>query len=182
MKKIIYLVVLQLAYLTQVNAQLFMTTTANVQFFSETPVQNISAVNSKVSTLINTNTDSVLVRMRNTDFVFTNSLMQEHFNENYMESTKYPFDEFYGKINPVINYARDGVYKVSATGNLTIHGTTKPASINGTLSIKNGNVHLDAEFMIHTADFNIEVPKLVFEKIAQDIKVDMSADYKLVKK
>ncbi|MEI9935366.1 MAG: hypothetical protein WDM71_11090 [Ferruginibacter sp.] len=69
MKKIIYLVVLQLIYFTQANAQIFMTTTANVQFFSETPVQNISAVNSKVSTLINTNTDSVLVRMRNTDFI-----------------------------------------------------------------------------------------------------------------
>ena len=178
MKKIFLLFILLQLFLLRAGAQIFMTTNGNVQFFSKTPVEDISATNSTVSSLINTVTDSILVRMRNTSFVFKNGLMQEHFNENYMESSKYPLDEFYGKITPKVDYTKDGTYQVSATGKLEIHGTQKITTINGSLIIKNGTVNLDADFMVHTADFNIEIPKLVFEKIAQDIKVSMSADYK----
>lgn len=91
----------------QANAQIYMTTTGRVEFFSETPLENISAVNQNVSSLINTNTDSVFVRIKNTSFVFKNALMQEHFNENYMESTKFPVDSFRGKVNEEIDYTKE---------------------------------------------------------------------------
>lgn len=181
MKKFLLIITLVLVSIS-VHAQVYLTQTAKVQFFSETPLENIVATNNNVSTLINTATDSILVRMKNTGFLFKNALMQEHFNENYMESTKFPYDTFRGKINQKIDYARDGVYKVSATGKLTIHGTERNSTINGTLTIKNGEVNLVAEFIAHTADFNIEVPKLVFEKIAENIRVTMNADYKQTKK
>src|SRR3954470_16358545 len=112
-----------------------MTTTGKVQFFSETPLENISAVNSNVSTLINTNTDSVFVRMKQTGFVFKNALMQEHFNENYMESTKYPLATFRGKINEKVDYTQDGSFLVTSTGKLTLHGVEKIETIKGTLTV-----------------------------------------------
>ena len=176
-----FLVFILSSWLAHTHAQIFMTTTGKVQFFSETPLENISAVNAAVSSLINTTTDSVFVRMKNTGFVFKNALMQEHFNENYMESTKYPLDSFRGKINEEIDYAHDGTYAVTATGKFSVHGVEKMETIKGTLVIKENDLHLDAAFMVHTADFNIEIPKLVFTKIAEDIKVNMSADYALNK-
>lgn len=163
-------------------AQIYMTSAAKVQFFSETPLENIVATNTTVSTLINTTTDSILVRIKNTAFTFKNGLMQDHFNENYMETTKYPYDSFRGHITPGIDYSKDNVYNVSATGALNIHGVDKPAVIKGTLTVKDGTIHLEAKFVVRTADFNIEIPKLVFEKIAEQIQVSMAADYKLVKK
>jgi polyisoprenoid-binding protein YceI len=163
---------------TQAQAQIYMTTAGKVQFFSETPLENIVAVNSTVSSLINTKTDSILVRMKNTGFVFKNSLMQEHFNENYMESTRYPLSSFRGKINEKIDYQKEGTYAVTATGKLNIHGVEKTETINGTLLIKGDIIHINAEFAVRTGDFKIEVPKLVFEKIAEEIKVTMTADYK----
>jgi polyisoprenoid-binding protein YceI len=167
------------SYFINSDAQIFMTTAGKVQFFSETPLENISAVNSNVSSLINTNTDSVFVRMKQTGFVFKNALMQEHFNENYMESTKYPLATFRGKINEKVDYTQDGVYPVTSTGKFALHGVEKMESIKGTLTVKDHTLHLKAELMVHTADFKIEIPKLVFSKIAEDIKVNMSADYKI---
>ncbi|MCJ8211054.1 YceI family protein [Mucilaginibacter sp. RS28] len=181
MKKFLFIIT-TLLFAAGAHAQVYMTANGKVQFFSETPLENIVATNNNVSTLINTATDSILVRMKNTGFTFKNALMQEHFNENYMESSKYPYDTFRGKLNQKIDYAKDGVYKVSATGKITIHGTERNTTINGTLTVKNETIHLDAEFIAHTADFNIEVPKLVFEKIAENIRVTMNADYKPVKK
>lgn len=160
-------------------AQMYTTTKGTVQFFSSTPLENIEAVNNNVSSVISASNDSVLVWMHNTGFVFKNALMQEHFNENYMESAKYPMDVFRGKINQHIDYSKDGIYKVTATGRLTIHGVEQAKVINGIFTVKNGTIHLDSDFSVKTADFKIEIPKLVFEKIAEEIKVTMSADYKL---
>ena len=162
-------------------AQIYMTTTGKVQFFSETPLENISAVNSAVSSLINAKTDSVFVRMKNTGFAFKNALMENHFNENYMESTKYPVDSFRGKISETIDYTKEGTYLVTASGVLFIHGVEKVENIKGTLTIRGGSIRLHSEFFVHTADFNIEVPKLVFEKIAKDITVTLSAEYRAKK-
>ncbi len=179
--KTIVLVVLLSSYFVNSEAQVFITTTGKVQFFSETPLENISAVNSNASSLINTQTDSVFVRMKNTGFVFKNALMQDHFNENYMESTKFPLASFRGKINEKIDYTKEGSYPVTATGKFALHGVEKIETIKGTLTVKSQAIHLDAELMVHTADFKIEIPKLVFSKIAEDIKVTMSADYKIKK-
>jgi len=181
MKKTVLFFIISFTMGLAANGQILMTTTAKVSFFSETPLQNILAINSSVSSLINTTTDSVLVRIKNTSFAFKNALMQEHFNENYMESTKYPLDSFRGKIDQAIDWKKDGTYKVSATGNITIHGTEKPMTINGTLTVKGSSAHLESEFFARTADFKIEVPKLVFEKIAENIKVNLLADYNLKK-
>ena len=103
--------------------------------------------------------------------------MQEHFNENYMESAKYPNAKFSGKINEKVDYTKNGEYKVTCTGTLTIHGVAQPTTISGTLKINEGKVHLDSKFAVKLKDFKIEVPKLVFQNIAESIDVTMTATY-----
>ena len=158
-------------------AQVFMTNTAKVQFFSETPVENISAVNSSVASLINSKTDSVFFKMKNTSFVFKNALMQDHFNENYMESQQYPFSTFKGKLNEAIDFSKDGVYPVSVSGKMAIHGVERPVTATGQITVKDNKVTLASEILVRTADYKIEVPKLVFQKIAQEIKINISGLY-----
>lgn len=178
MKKIWLVTLLSIFALSKVDAQILITNTAKVQFFSETPVENISAVNANVSSLINTATDSIFFKIKNTGFAFKNALMQDHFNENYMESSKYPFSTFKGKISQQIDYTKDGSYKISASGKMYIHGVERPVTANGLITVKAGQVSVSSDFTVKTADYKIDVPKLVFQKIAQEIKVSLSAVYK----
>jgi polyisoprenoid-binding protein YceI len=164
------------AYISE--AQIFITQNAKVSFFSSTPMENIDAVNTKVSSLINTSTDSILVKIKNSQFVFKNALMQDHFNENYMETTKYPLANFRGKINEPIDYKKDGTYRVTATGKMNIHGVEKPVTLTGTIVVKGADILLDSETMIKLVDYKIEIPKLVFQKIAESVKVNITANYK----
>ncbi len=150
---------------------------AQIKFFSTTPVENIDATNDAVTSILNTSTDSVGVKVPINAFIFPKSLMQEHFNENYMESAKYPTAKFSGKINEKVDYTKNGEYKVTCTGTLTIHGVAQPTTISGTLKINEGKVHLDSKFAVKLKDFKIEVPKLVFQNIAESIDVTMTATY-----
>ncbi len=148
----------------------------DVSFFSETPMENINATTNKVSSLINFQTDSIVLRISNTDFKFKNSLMEEHFNENYMESEKYPLSVFRGKFDQKIDPKKAGVYKVKAKGFLEMHGVRQNREISGTIEIKEG-VKIHSEFMVKLVDHKIEVPKLVFEKIAESIKITIDGQY-----
>ena len=115
-------------------------------------------------------------------FVFKNSLMQEHFNENYMETTKYPNGEFKGKINEKLDWTKDGVYKVTVTGKLTMHGVEKDRTIPGTITIAGQNISIDSKFDVPLKDHNIEVPKLVIKNIAEIISVKVNGNYQPYKK
>ncbi len=104
-------------------------------------------------------------------FVFGNGLMQELFNENYLESDKYPFVTFKGKINESIGWAKAGTYPVSATGKLNVHGVERDQTIKGKLDVGSRKVQLDAGFTVALADYRIEIPTLVLQKIAETITV-----------
>ena len=112
MKKIFLLALLFIG--VQSKAQLYSTTTGEVSFFSKTPMEDIDAINKSVSSIINTATNEVAVQMRITNFVFPNKLMQEHFNENYLESEKFPSATFKGKIKESVNLTVPGTYPISA--------------------------------------------------------------------
>ena len=150
---------------------------ASIKFFSETPVENISATNEAVTSILNTSTDSVVMKVPINAFIFPKSLMQEHFNENYLESKKYPNANFRGKMNEKVDFTKSGENKVTCTGNLTIHGVTKPVTLTGTLKVSDGKVILDSKFSVKVKDYNIEVPKLVFQNIAEEIQVTVNATY-----
>ena len=109
-------------------------------------------------------------------FTFTKELMQEHFNENYVESDKYPKASFTGTYTGDVDLTKNGVYNVTVTGNLTLHNTTKEISTPGTLEVKDSHLIGIAHFKAKPEDFNITIPSLVRGKIAQEITVDINAD------
>jgi len=182
MKKIIAIVALLTAGYSSINAQVFKSKKdeVKVSFFSSTPIEDISAVHStSTSVIIN---DSIKFTLSNTGFVFPKPLMQEHFNENYMESPKYPKSTFRGKINEKNDLTKDGVYKVTCSGLMYMHGVEKQITVPGTITVKDGELHLVAGFKAKLDDYKISRPKVVMEKIADEIDVKIDAKYAPYKK
>ncbi|MEA5138753.1 YceI family protein [Arcicella rigui] len=171
----IFLFVSQVAY-----SQLFSTQSGITSFFSKTPLEDITAVNSNVSAILNTSTGEIAVRMNMNQFNFPNKLMQEHFNENYIESDEFPTGTFTGKINEEIDFKKTGIFEVSAKGILTLHGVSKEKVIKGKLNISKTGISLDSDFEVMLVDYKIDVPKIVWEKIAEKISVRNS--FSLMKK
>lgn len=161
----------------QSKAQLFMTTTGEVSFFSKTPMEDIDAVNKTVSSIINTATNEVAVQIRITNFVFPNKLMQEHFNENYLESEKFPSATFKGKIKETIDLTVAGTYPITASGTATIHGVTRPIELKGTIISTGTSLALTCAFEVKLVDYKVDIPKIVFAKIAEVIKVSSKINY-----
>jgi polyisoprenoid-binding protein YceI len=154
-------------------AQLYITQSGNVSFFSATPMENIDATNKQVRTLLNAKGELVFL-IANTEFTFQNKLMQEHFNEKYIESEKYPQSSFKGKINEAFDLTKPGEYTVTATGKLNIHGVDQDRTINGKIVVTDKDVQLTAVFKVKLTDHKIDVPKLVMAKIAEDVEVKVN--------
>jgi hypothetical protein len=146
-------------------------------FFSKAPLEDITAVNTSATSLINTKNNEIVVRVPITKFEFPNKLMQEHFKENYLESDKYPVATFKGKINEAIPWGTPGTYAVSATGVLNIHGKDDTKIIKGILKIGDKGFELDATFKVRLENHDIKIPRLVFNKIAEEIDVNCSYLY-----
>lgn len=159
---------------------MFATSAGNTKFSSETPLENVNAENKKTQVILNTANSEIAIRMNMRDFVFPNKLMQEHFNENYIESAKYPTATFSGKVDNAPDYAKDGQYDVAATGKFTVHGVTKERTIKGKMKIEGGKITINSDFEVPLTDHKIEVPQVVFVKIAQVISV--KAQYVLAPK
>jgi len=171
MKKTIKLLIFSLLMSSNSFGQLYATQNGETSFFSETPVKNISASNKTVGAILNTATNEVAVSMKMTAFDFPNKLMQEHFNENYMESEKFPTGTFKGKIIEVVDYTKNGTYDVTAKGQLSLHGLTQDRDLKGKLTVDNQKINFVCNFDIKLSDYKIDVPKLVFAKIAEVISV-----------
>lgn len=174
MKKPAFFIIALLAGALSLNAQIYKGTKTNVSFFSSTPVEDISATNSMANMLLNTKTGDVIAKITIKGFTFSNALMQEHFNENYMESDKFPYGDFKGKINDTLDYTKNGTFNVTITGNLTVHGVTKPRTLPATVTIKDGIITIDSKFDIALADHDIKVPEAVGSKIAEKIQVTVN--------
>jgi hypothetical protein len=170
------LVLIAMAFLTwNAQAQLFVTPAAKIDFFSKTPVEDIEAHSDNGVAILNTKTGELAFQVINTSFHFPNKLMEEHFNEKYMESEKFPKSSFKGKINETIDYTKDGTHNVTVTGTLNIHGVEQARTITGKVIIANGTIQLISDFKVKVADHKIEIPKLVLAKIAEEINVTVNA-------
>lgn len=156
-------------------AQLVSTLAGSASFFSSTPVEDINAQSKKMLGVMNIKTNELAFSITNTTFEFPNKLMQEHFNEKYMESEKYPASTFKGKINESIDFAKDGEYAVTVTGKLNIHGVEQDRTIPGKVVVKDGKIKVSSEFKVKVADHKITIPKLVIENIAEEILVSVGA-------
>lgn len=175
MKKFLLTIAL-LALLSPAFAQKYMTRTGKVTFFSSTPVENIEAINNDAASVIDSKGGDVMFQVPIKSFRFEKQLMQEHFNENYMESDKFPKAEFRGKITNIgtVDFTKNGTYNVKATGKMTMHGVTRDVSAGGTITVKDGAVTVNAKFMIRPADYGIKIPTVVASKIADKIEVTVN--------
>ncbi len=157
-------------------AQKWGTRIGQIDFFSETPLENIEARNKKVSAVVDAASGNIAVSLAIRDFKFERALMEEHFNENYLESDKYPRSEFRGVIdNPqAVNWTRNGIYPVKVSGNLTLHGITQKVVAPMQILIKDGKAGVTGNFPIRLADYKVEIPTLVSAKIAETVDVRLA--------
>lgn len=183
MKKIAAVCLLTIAFSSSTYAQKYMTRTGKVTFYSATPLEKIEAVNNESASILDSKTGDVIFQLPVKSFKFDRELMQEHFNENYMESDKFPKSEFKGKIKNIseVNFAKDAVYNVTTAGKLTMHGVTKDINVSGTVTVKGGSVKLNSKFNIKPGDYGIKIPSLVAEKIAKEIEITVSSDLNAIK-
>lgn len=182
MKKVYLMLIILFTGVNMYAQDLYIAKDAKVSFFSKAPLEDIDAASEKATSLINIKTKQIVSKVAMKSFVFKKPLMQEHFNENYMESEKFPFGKFDGKILEDIDFSKDGTYPATVEGMLDIHGVIKPRTIKGTITIEGGKIKVSTEFQVKVADHNIEIPKLVIENIAEVIDAKFSAEHVLYKK
>ncbi|MCX6256992.1 MAG: YceI family protein [Bacteroidia bacterium] len=158
----------------------YITKTGHIWFYGATPMENIDAHNHQAAGIIDSKTGDIIISVLMKSFEFPKALMQEHFNENYVESTKFPKGSFKGTITNMkdINLAKDGKYKATVEGDLTVHGEVKKIKTDGTIEVKDGKLMVTSKFNVAPEDFKIIIPGLVREKIAKEmeVNVDMTFD------
>ncbi|MBK0382019.1 YceI family protein [Pedobacter sp. SD-b] len=169
--------VLLLTFNSGATAQILKSSGCKINFFSETPLENISAVSEQAVALLNLKTNEVAIQIPIKSFQFERSLMQEHFNENYMESDKYPLASFKGKIITPINLSNDGTYNVEVKGILNVHNVAQERTIKGKIEIKDNQVIINSKFDIACKDHHITIPSILFKKIAEVIQVNVYAQF-----
>ena len=158
----------------------------SINFFSKAPLEDIEALNKGAIIILKASTSEIQVRATIQNFKFKNALMEEHFNENYMETDKkvdvngvatYPnrYSEFKGKINEAIDYAKEGENKVTVTGKLSLHGVTRDVTMEGTLTKTGAELVIQSKFKIKVADYNIKVPSMYVKNIAEEVEVTINS-------
>ena len=160
------------------NAQIYMADSCRVGFFSAATIEDIAGVNTASKPIMSAATNEVDVKINNQLFKFKKELMQEHFNEEYMETAKYQYTTFTGKINEAIDYHKDGANQVTVTGTLDMHGVKKTITVPGTITVQNGVLFLKATFNAKLADYNIKVPSVLGSNIAEQVAISLSATMK----
>ncbi len=162
-----------------VAAQKLSTRTGYVKFFSEAPIENIEAANKQVSSIINTENGEFAFLVPIKGFQFEKALMQEHFNENYMESGEFPNASFKGTIGnrADIDWKKDGVYQANFAGVMIMHGVEKKMEEMATITIKDGKVTLDSEFKIKPEDYGVVIPAGKKDNISSVIEVTVKISY-----
>lgn len=166
-----------------ISAQKYYTKEGKVNFLSKAPLEKIEAFNSKASSVLDVSTANIEFAVLIKAFKFEKALMQEHFNENYMESSIYPKSTFKGKISNMkdINLSKDGEYVGNITGNLELHGVTQPISTKAKFSVQAGKIKATSTLKIKVADYKISIPSVVADKIAKEVEISIEANYESLK-
>ena len=149
-------------------------------FFSSAPMEDIEASNRKAVSILDIETGEIVASMLMRSFDFKKALMQEHFNENYVESHKYPKATFEGKVLNIdqLDLSQNGKYTLDVSGEMTIHGVTQSLRIRADVEVDNETLRAKAVFPLRVKDYKIEIPRLVIKNIAEVVEVTVSFDYK----
>ncbi len=177
--KILVLIVIVFA-LNALNAKgqgIYKSTSGTVKFLSDAPLELIKAQSAKLTGVIKTSDRTFAFKIPMKSFEgFNSSLQKTHFNENYVESDKYPDALFEGKIIEEIDFNTSGKYEVRGKGKFSIHGVEQERIIKCTLTINNGQISISSKFSVMLADHNIKIPSVVSQKIAEEVKVDIQTE------
>ena len=162
----------------------YFTREGKVQFFSKAPLEDIEAVNRKATAVLDAETGQMEFSVLMKAFQFEKALMQEHFNENYVESNKYPKAVFKGTIDNIkeVKFTSDGSYPVTVSGTMDLHGVTNKMNAKGTIFVKAGKVSGLSEFDLAVKDYNIAIPGVVKDKVAEVVKVTIEVNYEPLEK
>jgi polyisoprenoid-binding protein YceI len=158
-------------------AQKYVVEKSMISFYSHASIEDISAKNEKIASIFNAATGEIVFQIPISEFQFAKSLMQEHFNEKYMESDKYPKASFQGVITGYDASAK-GAQQLKAKGKLTIHGVTKEVEIPGTLEKQGDKLSLKSKFIVILEEYNIARPQLLWKNIAEQVEVTAELMYK----
>jgi hypothetical protein len=156
--------------------QQFTTRTGFIGFYSKTSLEDIKAENNQVYAIVDAGKKNIAFSALLKGFIFRKELMQEHFNENYVESDKYPKASFTGAYTGDVQLDKDGVYKVTVKGNLTLHNVTRSIEQPVELEVNKGRLQGRADFKLKPEDYNIQIPSLVRDKIEREITVHVQID------
>jgi hypothetical protein len=181
LKLILYIILVygQLALTAQDPAQnVFRSNSGHVSFVSDAPLEIISAESNELKGVVDSETHSFAFQLDVRSLKgFNSPLQQEHFYENYVESEKYPVATFTGKIIETIDFSLPGSMKIRAKGIFKIHGVSQERIIPVNLQIRQDGFKASSTFMVALADHNISIPKVVYHKIAEEIKVIVEIDF-----
>jgi hypothetical protein len=157
--------------------QNYMTKNGFIGFYSKTPLEDIRAENNQVYAVLDPASHRLAFAVLMKGFLFTKELMQIHFNENYVESDKYPKATFSGACSGDMDLSKDGTYQVVIKGDLSLHGVTKPIETTAQLDVKNNHIKGTSTFKLKPEDFKITIPAIVREKIASEMNVKVQIDW-----
>jgi polyisoprenoid-binding protein YceI len=179
MKLLFCLVLLTLAGTVASAQDRLITRNGAISFYSKTAVEDIEAHTQTAVSVLDKKTGQVEFSLLIKSFTFEKALMQEHFNENYLESDKFPKSVFKGHIDDLnkIDFSKDGKYVVSITGQLTIHGETNMVTVPASFALANGKAMANAEFNVNLADYKISIPSVASEKISRTVKISVELTY-----
>lgn len=174
--------------LLSLNAQSkYFTRTGTINFDAEGPlkdVEEVKAQNNSATCVLDAATGKMEWAVLMKGFHFRNALMEEHFNENYVESTKFPKAVFAGAIGDMsaVSLGKDGTYPVKVSGKMTLHGVTKEVAAPGTITVQGGKISAQSSFQLLLSDYGIKIPSLVGNKVSNQVSVQVRADLEELKK
>ena len=156
--------------------RIYVVNEGRLDFKSEAPLEIIQASSKATKGLINFTKETFAFSVAINSFQgFNSALQREHFNENYMESDKFQKATFAGRLIDKIDPDRDGTFSIRAKGKLNIHGVEQERIIQATLTIKGSSIEINSVFSVPLEEHNIAIPKVVQQKIAETIHVELNA-------
>jgi hypothetical protein len=161
----------------------YFTKTGIISFNASTALEDVNAINKSTTCIFDANTGQIDFQLLIKGFEFKKALMQEHFNENYLESSKYPKSTFKGKVTNIdkVDFQKDGSYPVTVTGILEIHGVKKEITANGQFQVSGETILSSAEFSVRLEDFQIAIPSLVKDKISKTATIKVNCNNTIFK-
>jgi polyisoprenoid-binding protein YceI len=183
MKKFFFVVLLAL-FASLLSAQKYFTKSGTISFESTAvKMEKIEAINNKATAVYDAASGAIEYGVLIKAFSFDKALMQEHFNENYLESTKFPKATFKGKVvnAAAVNLAKDGTYTADVEGKLTMHGVTKDVKTKATFVVKGGKISASTSFKVLLADYAISIPSVVKDNVSKEMNIEVKNSFELLK-